>query len=341
MKRILLILVLQNFFGGNTQSQSFSVHDLISLSALPAKSVNHFMNRNGFILDSDNTAADTITIYIQKLRRNETDSEPRKTIDIYQRNNSKYFVLHISSFNEYEDAQQMLIKSGFVYDTKKNIRNESSVLFQKANKSVESTREIKDSIVQYVFKLQERKIPDSIVYAEDLLQFDSHEFLTSYFGTKNVTTDLYYFSEKKLKKCSVLFGGTHYQAVFVWDDEDNLDNLSYVLVSNVIPTKGAEKNGTPDGNNEWKFHNGIRWGMPVRDILKLNEMDFYIYGIKSELAFMVKPEVTGKIDFKKTAIMFSCNNCFDNEIFDQGEVSALDVAKANLPLRIFDIIIYP
>ena len=56
---------------------------------------------------------------------------------------------------------------------------------------------------------------------------------------------------------------------------------------------------------------------------------------------MVKPENTGKIDFKKTAILFSCSNCFDNKIFNQQEVSALDVAKADLPLRIFDIIIYP
>ena len=39
--------------------------------------------------------------------------------------------------------------------------------------------------------------------------------------------------------------------------------------------------------------------------------------------------------------MLSCSDCYGNEILDQPEVSALDIAKAHLPLRVFDIIIYP
>ena len=101
------------------------------------------------------------------------------------------------------------------------------------------------------------------------------------------------------------------------------------------------QHGPLDGNNEWKCKNGIRSGMTLREILRLNEMDFDIYGNKSELAFMAKPEKKGKIDFSKTAVMFRCSNCYDNEIFDQTDISALDIAKTNLPLRIFDIIIYP
>ncbi|MGH2565694.1 MAG: hypothetical protein ACRDE5_14355, partial [Ginsengibacter sp.] len=294
-----------------------------------------------FMPDSDNPAGDSITSYIEKSRRGETDSAGRKSIDVYEKPDSRYFILHLSSPTEYLNGRESLIKSGFVYDAKKDISKEPSMLFQKENVSIESTREMKDSVTQYTFKLRERKIPDSIAYAEDLLQFDSHEFLLSYFGKKNVIKDMYYFSEKDLKKCSVLFEGTNYRAVFVWGDENNLNNLSYILVSNVVHTKGEERTGMPEGNNEWGFHSGIHLGMPVKDILRLNEMDFYMYGSKSDLAFMVKPEITGKINFKKTAIMFNCNNCFDNEIFNQDEVSALDVAKANLPLTIFTIIIYP
>ena len=66
-------------------------------------------------------------------------------------------------------------------------------------------------------------------------------FLVSYFGEKNVTQDLYYFSENELKKCSVLFSGTLYQVAFVWGDENNLDNLSYIIVSNLLPTKKGKK----------------------------------------------------------------------------------------------------
>ena len=179
------------------------------------------------------------------------------------------------------------------------------------------------------------------MYAEELLQFDSHEFLVSFFGVQNVKKDMYYFSEKELKKCSVLYSGTRRQAVFVWGDENNLNNLSYILVTNVLPTAGAEKNNPLTGNNEWQFQNGIREGMPIKELLKINEMDFDIYGNESELAFMVKPEKKGKIDFKKTAVMLSCSDCFDDKIFRQQVVSALDVAKENLPVCVYDVIIYP
>ena len=81
--------------------------------------------------------------------------------------------------------------------------------------------------------------------------------------------------------------------------------------------------------------------MAIKELLKINEMDFDIYGNASELAFMVKPGENGKIDFKKTAVMLSCNNCYDNKMFNQKVVSALDVAKANLPMYVYDVIIYP
>ena len=81
--------------------------------------------------------------------------------------------------------------------------------------------------------------------------------------------------------------------------------------------------------------------MDIKELLRLNQMDFNIYGNSSELAFMVKPAKTGKIDFKKTAVMLSCNNCDDIKIFNKEEVSALDVARKDLPMYVNDVILYP
>jgi hypothetical protein len=342
MKRILLIIILQNFTAIKAPSQSFTVHDLVTLATLPSKNIGHFMYKNGFVAYSGDMGIDTMKAsFIPKIKANKTYNGPQRSIDLYQQHDSRYFILHTSSLSEYLDGGKSLIKSHFVYDNNKDISKEPSMLFQKANITIEAITEVQDSITQYTFKLKEKKIPDSIVYAEDLLQFDSHEFLVSYFGGKNVKKDLYYFSEKELKKCSVLFSGTPHQAVFVWGDENNLNNLSYILVTNVLPTKDAVKNNPLTGNNEWKFQNGIHSGMPIKDLLRLNEIDFDIYGNKSDMAFMVKPGGNGKINFKKTAIMFSCSDCYGKEILDQPEVSALDIAKARLPMRVFDIIIYP
>ena len=287
-------------------------------------------------LEGDTTEAS----FLPKSKGRQQDISQRKSVDIDLLADSKNFSLQTSSI-EYMEGQLRLIKSKYFYDDQKDVHKESSMLFQKGNISILATSGMQDSIMQYTFKLKVKTIPSAVMYAEDLLQFDSHEFLSSFFGAQNVKKDMYYFSEKELKKCSVLFSGTPRQAVFVWGDEDNLNKLSYILISNVLHTKGAEKNNPLSGNNEWKFQNGIHAGMAIRDLLKINEMDFDIYGNQSELAFMAKPTENGKIDFSKTAVMFTCSDCFDDKIFRQKIVSALDVAKANLPMRINDVIIYP
>jgi hypothetical protein len=342
MKRIILILILQNFASGYLYCQSFSVEDLVKIAALPSKDIVHFMDKKGYAFSNNRFDNDTMDVsFIRKVKGRKKYTGPERSITIDMRDDSKYFTLNTSSRDEYIEGQRDLIKSGFFYDGRKDVTKEPSMLFQKGNVSIETSTNVEDSVTEYTFKLRQRKFPSSIKYAEELLQFDSHEFLESFFGKQNVKKDLYYFSEKELKKCSVLFSGTRYQAVFVWGDENNLNHLSYILVTNILPTEGAKNNNPLSGNNEWQFQNGIHPGMPIKDLLKINEMDFDIYGTESDLAFMVKPEMSGKIDFKKTAVLLSCSSCFDDKIFNKKQVSALDVAKANLPMHVYDVIIYP
>lgn len=342
MKRILLILILQNVVTGNTYGQSFTVDDLVSLTSLQSKNIEHFMNKRGFGISNSKSGSDsTEATFCLKGKASKQYIGPKRTIDICLSNDSKYFTLHTSSLDEYLNGQRSLIKADFFYDGKKDVSKETLMLFQKGNITIQASSEENEGIQKYNFKLQVKKIPSTLKYAEDLLQFDSHEFLVSFFGENNVKKDLYYFSEKELSKCSVLFGGTRYQVVFVWEDEDNLNNISYILIPRVLPTAGAEKNNAITENNEWQFKNGIYPGMNIKELLRLNETNFDIYGNTSELAFMVKPEERGKIDFKKTAVSLNCNSCHDIKMFNQKVVSALDVAKKDLPMYVNDVIIYP
>lgn len=324
------------------QAQRFTTKDFLKVAKMASKDVNLFMLKKKFIVYRDNRGIDSVTLsFIPKVKGWKSDDIPECRVDVFQKDNSRFLIWRTTSFDEFLTAEQALVSEKFTYDKTKNFNKDSSILFQKNNLSILSNKEVEDSIINYTFQLKERKIPDSIAFADELLQFDSNEYLESYFGEKNVKRDLYYFSENELRKCSVLFGNTPYQAMFVWGDETNLDKLSYIIISNIFPTKTYQENGIPNTNNDWKFLNGMRSGMSLRDVLRLNEMDFTIYGSKSDMGFMVKPEESGKIDFKKMGLMFRCPNCFDNEIFDQKEISALDIAKANLPLKVFDIIIYP
>ena len=342
MKRILLILILQNFVTGKAHSQSFTVENLVTLASLQSQNIDHFMKKKGFAAYSSKLAGDTMEArFSAKIKANKKDIEPKRAVEIYLQDDSKYFTLHTSSLDEYLDGQRSLIKSGFFYDDKKDVSKEPLMLFQKGNITIQATSGAEDGIPQYNFKLQVKKMPSTIKYADDLVQFDSHEFLVGYFGKQNVKKDLYYFSEKELRKCSVLFGGTRYQVVFVWEDESNLKKILYILVPHVLHTAGAEKDSAIIGNNEWQFKNGIYPGMAIKELLKLNEIDFDIYGKTSELAFMVKPVENGKIDFNKTAVTLSCNNCNDIKMFSQPVVSALDVAKKDLPMYVNDVVIYP
>jgi hypothetical protein len=342
MKKILFILILYYFASGTADGQSFNIDNLVKVASLPSKDIDHFMNKNGYVLTSSKLENEAMEASFSiKVKKNKPYIGPKRTINIYLKDDSKYFTLHTSSLNEYVDGQRSLIKSGFFYDTQKDVSKDTSILFQKGNTLIQATAGEDDGIPQYSFKLKVKKIPSAIKYAEDLLQFDSHEFLVSFFGEQNVKKDMYYFSEKELKKCSVLFSGTRYQVVFVWGDQNNLNNLLYILVPHALPTAGAEKKNPVTGNNEWQFRNGIYPGMDIKELLRLNEMDFNIYGNTSELAFMVKPVDNGKIDFKKTAVMLSCNNCDDIKMFNQQEVSALAVAKKDLPMYVTDVIIYP
>jgi len=342
MRGLLLILFLQNFALA-TFGQSFNVDDLLKLASLPSKNIDHFMSKKGYELMSSKLEDEIMEAnYSIKIKKNKTYSGPRRLIDINLSDELKYFNLTTSSEAEYLDGRRFLVKSGFFYDTEKDVVKDTSILFQKGNISIQSTEGVDSGTLRYHFRLIERKIPTTVKYAEDLLQFDSNELLASFFGDQNIKKDMYYFSEKELKKCSVLFSSTRYQVVFVWGDEKNLKDLLYILVPHSLPTAGGVKDKSPvAGNNEWQFRNGIYPGMDLKELLRLNEMDFNIYGNKSELAFMVKPGENGRIDFTKTGVMLSCDNCDDIKMFNQKEVSALAVAKKDLPMYVSDVVIYP
>ncbi|HLG41098.1 MAG TPA: hypothetical protein VI461_15560 [Chitinophagaceae bacterium] len=343
MSRVLLIFLLQLFCASVAYSQSFTIDDLIKLSSVSPKLLDNHLKKDGFTntrhwMDYDLRK----TSFYEKIRTGKKDSLTGRIVDLYNKEATKYFEFHTPSYTEFLDGHKRLLKAGFFHDEKKDISQAGSKLYQKKNMTVWATTSITDESLQYSFRLELREYPNpaKIRHAEDLLSFTSHEYLAGFFGEKNVKKDLYYFSDKELKKCTVLFGNSNRQAVFVWDDEDNLRDLSYILVSNVIPTVSAEKFKDALGLNKWELENGIYSGMSIKELLNLNQKDFEIYGSKSENAFMVKQENSGRLDFKKAAVMMSCNNCNGDRLFNRPAVNALEIAGENLPMYVYHIILF-
>lgn len=336
--------MLQSLIPGKLNSQSFTMDDLLSLPNLTAKNIDPFMNKNGYSSRSSGSYNELMTTsYFEKIKKNNKDTLNRRSIDIYKKGDKKCFAFHTSSLTEYSDGQKKIMQAGFYYDEKLDMSKAPLVLFQKKNITIETFSEIEDGVPSYTFLLKKKEmpVPDSIRYAEDLLKFDSHEYLVSFFGTANVKKDNYYFSEKEFKKCSVIFGNSSHQAVFIWDDENNYNQLSCVLISNVILTESAKKFDGIIGINEWELTNGIYPGMGIKELLKINGADFEIFGNQSEMALVVKEGGNGKIDFKKMLITLSCSNCNDKKIFNTSFVNAMDIAGENLPVYVYNIIIFP
>jgi len=345
MKYLLYTIMLAGFASTQVRCQYIAIEDLLKLSSLQPNHIDNFMNRNGYTLAGSKLAdVEMVSRYFEKSNgKKKKDTLTKRSIDIFKQKGIKYFSYYTTSLNEYLDGQRWLIKDDFFYDHNKDMNRDSLLLYQKGNIVVKASTANSEGHPLYTLQLSKKEIPrpDSIRNAEDLLQFNSHEYLVSFFGEKNVKKDLYYLSEKELKKCSVIFGNTPRQAVFVWADENNLCDLSFIIVSNIIHTVGAKDFDGVIGTNEWELKNGIYPGMNITELLKINQKDFEFYGNKSVQAFMVKPENTGKIDFKKTIITLSCSNCNNDKLFNTSALNALDVAEENLPVYVYNIIIFP
>jgi hypothetical protein len=344
MKRLLFIFILLPFVKGAPTSEEFTLDDLLTLSSLSAKDITHFMTKKGYSHQSKSLDDSLVVIHFSPENpQRGNDSLLKRSIDLFNTKDTKYFVLNTSSPDDFIDGKRRLIKAGFFYDSRKEPGKDSSMLFQRKNISIEAITRVKNGQPVYTFLLKKKELPNpaSIRYAEDLLCFNSHELLAGFFGESNVKKDFYFFSDKELKKCSVLFSNSSRQVVFVWDDGNNLCNLSYILISNVIPTLSGKEFDGFISNNAWTLKNGVYCGMSIKELLKLNEKDFEFYGNQSEFAFIVNPKSKGNLNFKTFSVTLSCTNCNNDRLFNAMKVNALDVTRENLPMYVYTIIIFP
>ena len=133
MKKVLLIALLLCITATHTRSQSFSVNDLVTLaSSGPSKNIDHFMRKKGFEVAAVKTdSMGTQATFMIKLKKNNTYSGTKRSIDISIHEDCKYFILHTASGEDYIEGEKTLVQSGFFYDTKKVIDSTASVFFQK------------------------------------------------------------------------------------------------------------------------------------------------------------------------------------------------------------------
>jgi len=342
MARLIIILILCPIicFG---QSPSFAVNDLLNLSSQSPKNFDNYLNKKGFLPGNRSIEDNVATIsFFEKTKPADSLAVYRR-VDLYKKKDAYYFALHTSSLEEYTAGMTELKKAGFFYDNSKDIAEATSLMFQKGSLTVHANPEKKGTDTSYIFLLEKKEFPDpgTIRFAEDLLSFDSHEHLVSFFGERNVKEDVYKMSANETRKCSVLFPNTSRQAVFIWDDEANLYKISFILISGVLPTVSAVQFNRSVSQNTWTLRDGIYSGMRVQDLIEANGNDFSFYGRNSDYPFMIEPQKTRNIDFKKVGVMLDCFNCNGSPLLNKAKVSASDAVNNGLAMHIAFIMISP
>jgi hypothetical protein len=343
MKKILPVFLFQFFVAMMAAGQSLTINDLLTLSSTPSKNISSFLGKKGFELaNSIPDTSITIISFLQRKKRNRAADSVICSVNLYRENDCYLFILNTSSIKEYEDGCNWLKKNQFFYTQGKDSSRTAAYIFEKRNYLISTMQVITENDTAYRFSVRKKELPDAqeIQYAEDLLRFESHEYLASFFGEKNVIKDYYYFNEKDLKNCSVLFPNTNQQAIFIWTDEENYRNLSYILISGILPTMSAVQYTGSISQNKWVSKTGLYSGMRLADLVKANNGDIDFFGRKSDLSFLIDPASSGDINFKTCSVMLGCVGCggFTN-LLDKEKVGSQEAIAKNLQLYIFYLMI--
>jgi hypothetical protein len=344
MRGFLLFVVVVFLFSTNLYSQQFSAKDFLFASSLQGKKFDSYLNKKRFMPSGRWSKNDTIvnTYSLKEAKKKKKDTlDIKRTIEAFQTKNRLSFTYSTSLKDEYIENVNALKQAGFFCGSWKDT---GSLLFQKRDIIVKGcihAEADEDTIYSLFFNHMELPSPEKIQFAEDLLQFYSHENLVSVFGEKNLIKDVYYFSEKEISKCTVLFPKTSRQAVFIWEDQENFCKPAYLIVGgNTNNASSANYDGLID-ENVWRSKEGIYSGMSLHSLIRLNGTSFKFYGKNTEAPYMILPENTGVLNFKKNRIVLGCLNPTSSQLLSNSTVSAGDVLPDNAGIYVFMMMLLP
>lgn len=340
-----LLFFISVFLICNVHGQDYSIKDLVYAATLPAKKQDGFLSRNKFIPGGRKLHEDAeVIIYNLKPEKSKKKKDTLniiRTLETFRSKDNSSITYFTSVKEEYIENQRILKEGGFFCG---NENDSTAILFQMKNLTVvASVIQEKDMDTLYSMAINQREMPlvDSIQFAEDLLQFNSHEYLVSVFGQSNVIKDLYYFSEKEVAKCSVLFPKTNRQAVFIWEDNINLCKPAYLIIGGNMNAGSLSNYDGIIGENIWNSKDGIYSGMSLNSLVRLNGNSFKFYGKNAASPYLVVPENTGTINFKSNRVVLGCLNPSGSRTLNNAMVSADEILSDNLGIYVYMMLIMP
>lgn len=326
-----------------SQGQALSVDELFNLGSVAVNKIDTWLSRKGFGVAGKGNLDDTmVKLYDYRRTRHfqEVDSITR-SLKLTTVKDEGFATYTTASRNEYESILIKLKADNFI-----GLEPDSAnapQFFQHNDLTVQTYVATEDSITNYSLQFYKKKFPGArdIHFAEDLLTFTSHEYLVYYFGQKNVKKDIYFFAGNDLAKCSVLFINTNRQVVFIWGDQQNRCKVASILLGGQQNLKSTQESESYVRENAWVLRSGVRPGMSLPELRKLNQNDFWFYGGNSNNTGCIIPNDNCKLDFKREEIVLSCLNCNDEKFTTARMVNSDESIREGKILFVLSVVLYP
>ncbi|TCJ11986.1 hypothetical protein EPD60_15620 [Flaviaesturariibacter flavus] len=326
--------------------QSFDLNDLLDFTGYSISKFDGHIAKKSWLRDYESpreTRTNYNYIQVKKKRKSE-DTEVIHRLSFIERPGAPVIEYQTSSLEEFDNLRHDLKKQGFITYTPSNDLS-VPVLYQHENTVVGTSLEIQDSTTFYTVRVEKQVLPRlrEIQYAEDLLALKSHEYLLATFGPQNVSRDVFHYTESDTNHCSVLFPNTPREVIFIWEDEANYRDISFLIIGGNMLTNGTARNANMITSNEWQSKQGVYAGMKLEELQALNQGKVSFHGFGSEKPGMLTKTSGGKLDFDHLGIVLSCLNCANSNTAAerQSVVDSESAMQEDRKVYVSSIIIIP
>jgi len=332
MKHILLFICFIGILVAACNGQRLTADNLLTAAASSKSKFDGYLLKNGYGITKKDQFGDTVlSTYEFKPSHSKKDKapppHPDSTTHFFYKSDTKggsFITYQTSSLADFTKLIDQFKEDGFTTHNGIDSSIKAPLILQLDDMMAIAYFKNEDIFKMYCIQVQKQQSVDSkkLRYADDLLAFSSQEYLEFYFGKQNVKEDTYYFPDKELAKCAVLFYNTERQVVFIWQDQENSCTIRHLFFGGQQSLESLKDNDAFIAENKWRLKSGIHAGMTLAELRRLNETDFEFNGGRSVNPGVVLAASTGKINFVKEKVTLGCMNCSDNKFMTTIKISA-------------------
>lgn len=174
--------------------------------------------------------------------------------------------------------------------------------------------------------------PKDTLVLEDLLTYPNADALMAHYGPAHVQRRTHIAGpEGESVIASVLFPDTEHELIFFWKDSKNMREIESI-----------ECRSKASPANPWHSRRGLKMGLPLTEVVRLNAHDFTLSGIGWDYGGYVLNWQGGELDHTGLIVQFgtgaeqllTLSRQQTEAIMGDREVSSAETAWQRVPLRI-------